>query len=61
MLDIKQQKVMNCWNLLKSKNDKTLMKVKNASARANQDLKELKEMLKQLDSTMENSVKWLRV
>ena len=37
---------------------KTLMKSKNVSARAKQEFRELKDMLKKLNSMMENRVKW---
>jgi predicted phage-related endonuclease len=56
-----QTKESNEWlkSLLeKSKYAKTLMKSESVSLRAKHDLKELNKRLKQLDSTMKNSVKW---
>ena len=45
----------------KRKTAEKLQTSKNVSTRAKQDLRELEEMLKQLDSMIENGVKWSRV
>ena len=45
----------------KSKNTKNLLKSRRVSSRAKQDLRELEEMINQLDTMIENGVKWSRV